>query len=152
MYPSKASSMRSFMRECEALTESTFTSRNLLITPTSSTPLVKYTSFKSETIIEGDSTMEEAEEFFRPVIFRIKDDLRELQSTNITFALTSFGPKTAKVLFQLFGYLRNEVSKGKSINITWNGAKLSKEMMEVGASFSELFNLNFNQTKGFRVI
>jgi len=86
--------------------------------------------------------MEDAHNFYEPYISKIYDDLFERGYVTLELYFTAFGPKTAKVLFELFGNLRTFKDAGKVIDIVWKSGEKDDNMADLGQSFAELFDLN----------
>lgn len=140
----KTTSMANFLEECAALTRETMTSRDMTLAATETTPQVIYKSFSCELTINGNCTTELADEFFQPIINRVRDDLQVEGSSSITFFFKSLGPQTARILFELFAYLKIQASAGKQVKLTWISSKFNPQMRDVGKALSELYHLNMH--------
>ena len=116
--------------------------KDLVIEPTQNSPFMKY-SFKNKTLtIVGSSFMENAHDYYEPFLSKVYDDLMSKNHANVELYFTSFGPKTAKMLFEFFGNLRTFNQTGKTVEVLWKANEEDENMAELGISFAELFDLN----------
>lgn len=116
--------------------------KDLVIEPTQNSPFMKY-SFKNRTLtIVGNSFIENAHDFYEPFMSRVYDDLMSKNHANVELFFTSFGPKTAKVLFEFFGNLRTFNQTGKTVDILWKADSNDENMADLGLSFAEIFDLD----------
>lgn len=118
-------------------------SEDIVLEATRLSPFVKYHTFDGSLTIIGDSLSANAAEFYEPFIERLKKTLSKDGYVKLIFHFHSFGPKTAKVLFDLFADLRTEKQKGNVATIIWRHDPDDTNMAELGTSFAELFGLDF---------
>ena len=110
---------------------------------TTESPSVRYNREDRLLIVSGNSSLENAEDFYRPFVDQVYDDLHEKRSASVDFHLRVFGPKTAKVLFKFFENLKYFRLRNRAAKITWKYDMGDESMRELGEAFSELFDLNF---------
>lgn len=112
----------------------------LTIEATEISPYIEYNDKIRSLSIIGASFMDDANTFYEPFLSKIYDDLLVRGHATVFLSFTSFGPRTAKMLFELFENLSFFNQTGKSIDVIWK-TKNDENLIALGASFAELFDL-----------
>lgn len=113
---------------------------NLLIEPTTYTPLVKFDADKHILEIKGESYPENISEFYEPVFDWVKaylKDLSEGQKVRIAIELIYFNSNSSKVLMNFFNMLQTSAIQGKNIVVHWYYDKENDMALEYGEEFKE---------------
>ena len=117
---------------------------------TEESPYITYDRMGRLLVIEGNSSLENAETFYKPFVDQLYDDLHVKRSASVDFHLTVLGHKTTKVLFKLFENLKYFKLKNRLAKIIWRYDQGDSSMRELGEAFSELFELDFDLKETIR--
>lgn len=114
-----------------------------IIEPTRVTPFVRYSEAEKSLMIKGNSTRPDMHEFYYPILRRLKEEQKYSKHLKIHVFFGDINTSTAKVLFDLFKYLRMRSAQGAEVEVTWGAEATNTEMLETGKDYSEIYDLNF---------
>jgi hypothetical protein len=129
--------------------------QKLYISPTHSTPEIKFSPEEDIFFIKGTSAPEDVREMYYPVIEWIKifvDDIQDgenkLYSQDKPFKLQVdleyFNSSSAKFLYDIFNDLKRLTSLNIPFIIEWYYEKEDLDMKDAGVDFSSLVETTFN--------
>lgn len=118
--------------------------RDMIVEPTEETPFVKYCRDENMFMVKGNSVRSQVHEFYDPLISKAKSHLNEGRELDVIFFFNMINPTTAKVLFDLFKFIRLKKMSGVQVNVTWCTEDSNNEMYETGEDLAEIYDLNFN--------
>ncbi|HCX22731.1 MAG: hypothetical protein CMB80_17495 [Flammeovirgaceae bacterium] len=111
------------------------------IEPTLNTPYVKYEKRSNYLVIKGTSTRDNMDHFYDRVMGEFKRNIKSKNTGVLHLNFKTFNTSTAKVLFDLFRYLRDAQYAGQRVAIQWDVYDSEPEMVDTARDFAELFDL-----------
>lgn len=114
--------------------------QNIILPATERTPEVDFNFVANSFALRGESYPEDVNEFFGPIMTRLKDHLATAHQSTITFSfeLVYFNSSSAKILMGLFDLLDEIAGKGNTVNISWIYEEDDDNMEELGEEFCEI--------------
>lgn len=106
------------------------------------TPFIKFDSTEGVLLIKGNSTREDAWEFYQPLLHTIRKHFLTQGHLSCYLFLKEFNLQTVRVLFSLFGQIATQQAKGKKVTIHWFSIWHQQEMIDTGMDFSDLYDLD----------
>ena len=119
----------------------------LTLEPTATTPFLKYSSAENLLVIKGKSVKPDMHEFYHAPLQRFKAELKNSNQLKVHLCFYDLNTSTAKVLFDLFKYLRMRAAGGTNIEVIWGAEVTNHEMIETGKDFAEIYELKFRFLK-----
>lgn len=117
--------------------------RDMIVEPTKSTPFVKYSENEGVFMVKGNSFQPDMHLFYEPLLSRIKAHVEKGQDLDIVLFFNLINSSTAKVLFDLFKFIRLHQGGKSKMSIAWCSEVNNHEMHETGEDFAEIYDLNF---------
>ncbi len=117
------------------------TKSEAVIEPTFSTPYIRYEVRSNYLVIKGRSTGDHMNRFYHRIINEFKTNVQIKKLGIIHLNLLSINTSTAKVLFDLFRFLRDAQLQGAKFGIQWDVSGSELDMIETARDFAELFDL-----------
>ena len=108
-----------------------------LISKTKITPEVRYDSSSNNIRIVGESSPENALDFYRPVFEWSKRSLDVNSFVVLEFDLRYFNTSTAKQFIALFDMLDTYYQKGCDVTVIWSRIRGDSDMEEAGEELLE---------------
>lgn len=115
----------------------------LTIEPTVNTPFLRYSCAHQLLMIKGSSVKPDMHEFYSNALETFKTELRDSDRLKVYLCFKDLNTSTAKVLFDLFKYLRMRALRGTDVQVVWGAEVTNQEMIETGRDFSEIYELKF---------
>lgn len=112
----------------------------LKVNSTKSTPQVLFNTDKGILMIQGKSYMEDALEFYTPLIERVK--WLSSKSINITLGYEYLNTSSTKCLLTLLKDIVSKVGE-KNVYITWSHEEDDEDIIEVGQDFEDYLGIKF---------
>ena len=119
-------------------------SQKMIIESSRTTPYVFFDPDSSVLEIRGNSSPEDAVNFYSKIIHRI-ESVNQLKpaSFNVKFEMNYFNTSSAKCLFDVLRKLEVLHQAGINTEISWCYEEDDDDMMESGEDYQELINLPF---------
>ncbi|WP_421875258.1 SiaC family regulatory phosphoprotein [Marinoscillum sp.] len=112
------------------------------IEPTATTPYVKFNRFANTLNIKGTSTRVEMDKFYASNVSKFMTNLRDKKYGMLNLNFKTFNTSTAKVLFDLFKFIREQKSAGAIVKIKWEIFATEMDMYDTAKDYAELFDLD----------
>lgn len=110
---------------------------------THETPFIEYTELANYLVIRGNSYGLEVYKFYQPVIDNFKAKFVDGESCHVDLSFDKLNTSSAKILFDLFKFLRAKKSAGSQVKVIWRSLPSDMDMLETGMDFAEIFDLEF---------
>ena len=123
--------------------------RDMIIEPTSQTPFIKFSEEEGIFMIKGNSTRENIQQVYEPVISKVKCLLDQDKPLKIYLFFKNLNLGTVRILFDFLKFVSSKQKSGnRKIQITWGTESSCLEMHEVGRDFAEMYEVKFDFIEG----
>ena len=112
---------------------------------TDTTPAVYFNPDTGESLIEGKSILNDADDFFTPILAWLDEYVKKTNvKTTFKMKLQYFNVSSSKRLLFMFYKLNMLADINKPVVIKWYYVEDDAEMFEVGQDFAFMVNVPFN--------
>ncbi|MFY0599090.1 MAG: DUF1987 domain-containing protein [Cyclobacteriaceae bacterium] len=117
---------------------------NFKINPTNTTPYVSIDPLTKSFDMKGRSSPESAVMFYSPVIYSIKDSVKEVESFSFNFDMEYFNTSSSKCIFDILKVAKTARNSGQSIIVNWYYEDWDEDMREAGEDYEHILKIPFN--------
>lgn len=110
---------------------------------TKDTPFIEYSELANYLVIKGNSYGLNVYDFYQPVIDSFKTKFKDGESCHVDLSFDKLNTSSAKILFDLFKFLRTKQKAGARTKVIWRSHKNDIDMYKTGMDFAEIFDLTF---------
>jgi hypothetical protein len=111
-------------------------------------PIVDFNSETGICTIEGESYLEETDDFFLPLISWLKEFTSSSNKDIVfNFKLTYYNTSTSKKLLEFLKILKEYINKGNKATINWYYEENDTDIIEDAEDFMVITGLKFNLNK-----
>lgn len=109
------------------------------------TPKIIFNKEDKHLIIEGISTIENPTNFYKPLIAKLKDQVKDLEGKlEIDFKLLYFNSKSSIAILSVLKHLHSLSSENNEVVINWHYDKHDEDILDKGEVYSDILNHPFN--------
>ncbi|RED91629.1 SiaC family regulatory phosphoprotein [Marinoscillum furvescens] len=116
---------------------------NISMEPTEKTPFVRFSNREFKLQVKGASVAMDMHDFYNPILSEFKKAADYMPQVTVELYFSNLNTSTAKVLFDLFKYLRSLAMGGKKVKVIWGSEAGNTDMLETGMDYQEIYELEF---------
>ena len=109
------------------------------------TPTILFKKSTNYLLIEGRSTLENPNKFYKPLISNLKDSMKSVSGTmEIDFKLEYFNTTSSLAILDVLKHLLSLNTAKNKVVINWHYDEEDEDILEIGKDYSTIVNFPFN--------
>ncbi len=109
------------------------------------TPTILFKKSDNYLLIEGRSTLENPNNFYKPLISKLKEAIHSSSGkVEIDFKLEYFNTTSSLSILALLRHLQSLNTKSNEVVINWHYDEEDEDILEIGKDYSTILKFPFN--------